>query len=235
MTTLARPHPRPRRRGRPKGLLLPLVLLAGFASVAIALVAYLLWPSWPKGAVALDAPAVPITVGGTSFNVPPAAIRVPVQRHPGAQERVDLAFLWPSLEPPDPAAKPALATPTHPLDRIFITIAEAAGELPPQERIKSIYPRYLERDPSVGPAGLLVLPFRAGTPYQGEDLIYDPAAPEKFLVRCTRTAGPALGSCLYERRIGGADVTARVLRDWLEDWRAIAQSIDRLLTGLTSK
>jgi hypothetical protein len=185
--------------------------------------------------VGLDAPALPITVGGARFNVPPAAIRVAVQRRAGTQERVDLAFLWPSLEPPDPANKPPAGTAAAPLDRVFITIADAAGELPPEDRIKTIYPRYLEKDPSPGPDGLLLLAFRAGTPYQGEDLIYDPAAPERFIVRCTRTAGPALGTCLYERRIGRADVTVRVLRDWLADWHAVAQSIDRLLAGLTGK
>ena len=46
------------------------------------------------------------SVGGVTFNVPPAAIRVPVQRQPGAQARIDLTFLWPSLTPPDPAIKP---------------------------------------------------------------------------------------------------------------------------------
>ena len=39
------------------------------------------------------------------FNIEPAAIRRPLQRKPGTQERVDLAYLWPSLVPPEPAAK----------------------------------------------------------------------------------------------------------------------------------
>ncbi len=51
---------------------------------------------------ALDAPALPITVAGVLFQVPPAAIRATVQRHAGPQERIDLAFLWPSLKPPQP-------------------------------------------------------------------------------------------------------------------------------------
>jgi hypothetical protein len=233
MLSPARSHPR--ARNRPKGPLLPLVLFGGFAVVAACLVAYLLWPRWPAAAVRLDAPALPITVGGTTFNVPPAAVRVPVQRRAGAQERVDLAFLWPSLKPPDPETKQAAEPAAKALDRVFITIAEAGAELAPEDRIKSIYPRYLEKDPSSGPGGLFVLPFRAGTPYQGEDLIYDPAAPERFVVRCTRTAGPALGTCLSERRIGGADVTARILRDWLADWHDVSAGIDQLLTGLTSK
>ena len=37
-----------------------------------ALVAYLLWPTWPKSQVALDAPAIPVIVAGVLFNVPPA-------------------------------------------------------------------------------------------------------------------------------------------------------------------
>ena len=66
----------------------------------------------------------------SAFNVPPAAIRVSVQRRPGAHERVDLAFLWPSLEPPDPNAKAVAPTPegapipVQPTERLFVTISE---------------------------------------------------------------------------------------------------------------
>ena len=49
--------------------------------------------------IAPDAPSLPITIGGMAFNVPPAAIRFKVQRRPGAQARVDLSFVWPSLDP----------------------------------------------------------------------------------------------------------------------------------------
>ena len=114
-------------------LLVAVVLL--IAAAAVALIAYVLWPRWPGAAIAPDAPALPITVAGVAFNVPPAAIRVPVQRRPGAHERVDLVFLWPSLEPPDPNAKPAAPTqgtvpPAAPtFERIFMTIASAGDTL----------------------------------------------------------------------------------------------------------
>jgi hypothetical protein len=72
------------------------VLAAG----ATAFISYALWPTWPSDPVALDAPALPITVAGVLFELPPAAIRETVQRHPGQHERVDLAFAWPSLGPP---------------------------------------------------------------------------------------------------------------------------------------
>jgi hypothetical protein len=220
---------------RPRAGRLALLLAVPVSSIAlcIALVAYLLWPRWPSPPIALDAPSLPITVGGTLFNVPPAAIRIAVQRHPGAQERIDLAFLWPSLLP-DPANKPAnsAANAGNPLDRIFVTIADADGGLAPEERARALYPRYLVKTPSPGPGGLFVRAFGSGTPYHGEDLLYEPPVPQGFVVRCTSTQGLALGTCLSERRLGGADLTFRVPRDWLDQWREVASGIERLLASL---
>ena len=113
-----------------------------------------------------------------------------------------------------------------------MTIAGAGDTLAPDERVLNIYPRYAAADTAPGPAGLTVLAFREGTPYQGEDLIYDAEAPG-FLVRCTRNgAGPTPGICLYERRIGAADLVVRFPRDWLGDWRAVIANIDRLIARL---
>jgi hypothetical protein len=223
------------------GLLLPpLLLLTALMLAAVAYIIYVLWPRWPGVPVALDAPELPITIGGVAFNVPPAAIRVPVQRRPGAHDRIDLAFMWPALKPADAvprsAAAEALPAPgnTLTLDRVFITIASAGDAMAPAERLRTIYPRYAATDPVSGPTGLAVLAFREGTPYQGEDLIYDARTPESFLVRCTRN-GPGVtpGTCLYERRIEeAADIVVRFPRDWLEDWQSVAGNIDRLLREL---
>src|SRR5258708_1229395 len=88
------------------GLLLPpLLALTALMLAAIAYIVYVLWPRWPAAPVALDAPELPITIAGVAFDVPPAAIRVPVQRRPGAHDRIDLAFMWPSLKPADTALK----------------------------------------------------------------------------------------------------------------------------------
>src|SRR5215471_15614302 len=105
MTTL--PVAGERKRHGRSLLLLPLAVFAAVACIAAAYIGYVLWPRWPGPPIGPDAPALPITVAGVTFNLPPAAIRVPVQRRPGAQDRVDLAFLWPSLTPPDPSAKPS--------------------------------------------------------------------------------------------------------------------------------
>jgi hypothetical protein len=211
-------------------MLLPLLMLFALAVTALGYVIYALWPRWPDAPVAADAPALPVVVAGVLFNVPPQAMRVAVQRRAGVQDRVDLVYLWPSLTPPDPAA---VATPSiAERDRVFVTIAVAAS-LAPIERLKTIYPRYTATDPTQGPQGLALFTFRDGTPYQGEDLAFDPDTPEKFLARCARTVNPlAPGTCLYERRVGDADVTVRFPRAWLENWRDVEAGLERLMAQL---
>src|SRR3954453_18205477 len=223
MTAIAKQHTGiAKKRSASAGLMFALMTLVAVILFAAVFVALVLWPRWPGAAVAPDAPSLPITVGGVLFNLPPAAIRVPMQRHPGAQERVDLAFLWPSLAPPDPSAKPAPTEAVPPIDRLFITIAPPSIALVPAERVKSVYPRYLAETQYDGPDGLKVISFRDGTPYQAEDLFFDPATQPGFVVRCSRPGGAGTpGMCLYERRIEGADITLRFPSDSLTQWRAV--------------
>lgn len=223
------------RARRDPRMLLSAVVFGGLAVATMAYVAYVLWPRWPHPAIDVNAPAVPIIVGGLTFNVPAGAIRVPMQRLPGVHERVDLSFVWPSLDPPDTNAKPpvdgaAEASPRSP-ERIFVTIAAAVGSISPSERVLSIYPRFTGAEASPGPGGLTVLPFRDDTPYQGEDLIYDGDAPG-FLVRCTRQIASTPGTCLYERWIETAKLVLRFPRAWLTDWRMVAANIERLIARL---
>jgi hypothetical protein len=213
-------------------LRLPLVVSLALALLAVGYVAFVLWPRWP-GPDALGAPPLPITVAGELFNVPPAAIRLATQHHAGPQERLDLAFLWPSLGPPDPAAKPTLNEEPNALDRLFITVAPADATVPPAERINTIFRRYLADERFESPDGLTIMSFRDATPYQGEDLYLDAAAPERFMSRCTRPgAGGTPGMCLYEQRIGSANVTVRFPREWLSDWRGLARAIERLIASM---
>ena len=233
MTYYAQQRRAPQRRAGHNPLTGPVLLFGIALAAAAAYVAYVLWPRWPE-VIALDAPSLPITVAGTAFNIEPAAIRVPVQRKPGAQERVDLVYLWPSLAPPDPAetltAKSAPSAANE--QRLFVTIAAGDGTLPLMERVQNIYPRYLATQISDGPPGLALRPFRDDTPYQGEDLIYETQAPAHFLARCTRRGVVDSGTCMLERRIGAADITFRFPRDWLTDWQRVASGIDTLLARL---
>ena len=118
---------------------------------------------------------------------------------------------------------PAFLTDDEPnaLDRLFVTIAAADGTLPPVERINAIFRRYLADERFESPDGLTIMSFRDGTPYQGEDLIYDAEAPG-FLVRCTRKAGSIPGTCLYEQWIETVKLVFRFPRDWLDDWLGVS-------------
>src|SRR3984957_19675143 len=182
MTAHVLPQRNSRRPARSR-LMLPFACLAVLVLGAGIFVSFVLWPTWPSAPVPLIAPAIRITVANVLFDVPPAAIRAAVQRHPGPHERVDLAFLWPSLTPPQPGAKgadqaatgnddDAAAKPVDTTQRLFVTIAGLGTVLPPAERLRTIYPRYIEAQAAAGPDGLAIVPFRAGTPYDGEDLVY---------------------------------------------------------------
>jgi hypothetical protein len=214
----------------------PLMLFLALAVFGGSFVAYVLWPTWSDAPVALDAPALPITIDGVLFEVPPAAIRAAVERHSGPHERIDLDFLWPSLLPP-PDGPSSMQTATtastsEAAERLFVTIAPLGAVLPPNERLRSIYPRYVEATASAGADGLAILPFRAGSPYQGEDLVYVADGPDRFFARCTRQVGIVPGNCLADRQVERVVVTLRFARDWLKDWRDVSAGFDRLLAQL---
>src|SRR3984957_9088432 len=78
-----------RARGSYRGHMLPIMLAAAASAAAVALVAYLLWPTWEPDTSSNPA-RLPVSIGATLFNVPTAAIRMKNQRRSGAQERIDL-------------------------------------------------------------------------------------------------------------------------------------------------
>ena len=214
-------------RGDHRSHMIPIVLGSAVSAGAIALVAYLLWPTW--GVDASSSPArLPVSIGATLFNVPTAAIRMKIQRHSGPQERVDLNFSFPSLEPPDAPkhmSVDSVEETVQPIERIFLSIAAHRDTLAPDTRVRTIYPRYLEQASTPGQDGLTMRAFRDGTPYSNEDLFF--ANTPNLTARCTRDATTP-GMCLSERRIDGADLTFRFPRTWLAQWRNVANAMDRL-------
>ena len=154
------------------------------------------------------------------------------QRHSGPQERVDLAFAFPSLEPPElprHVSADAIEETMQPIDRIFLSIAAHHDSLAPDTRVRTIYPRYLEPTSAPGQDGLTRRAFRDGTPYSNEDLFL--ASTPNLNARCTRDAATP-GMCLSERRIDGADLTFRFPRSWLARWREVANAMERLTVQL---
>jgi len=212
---------------------LPIVLAAVASAAAIALVAYLLWPTWEPADASSDPARLPVSIGATLFNVPTTAIRMKIQRHTGPQERVDLSFTFPSLEAPDApkhvSASTVEETAMQPIDRIFLSISAHHNSLAPDDRVRTIYPRYLEQASTPGQDGLAMRAFRDGTPYSNEDLFL--ASTPALSARCTRDAATP-GMCLSERRVEGADLTFRFPRSWLAQWRDVANAMEQLTVQL---
>ena len=233
MTLLSTAQPNARNTRAPRrSHMVPIVLASVISVSAIALVAYLLWPTWEPD-TSSNPVRLPVSVGATLFNVPATAVRMKIQRHSGPQERVDLSFVFPSLEAPD-APKHVSAgtvdeTAVQPIDRIFLSISAHHDSLAPDTRIRTIYPRYLEQASSPGQDGLTMRAFRDGTPYGNEDMFF--ANTPNLYARGTRDAATP-GMCLSERRIDGADLTFRFPRSWLAQWRDVANAMDRLTVQL---
>lgn len=216
----------PKRRGNALRLFLS-ALAACAVCGALVYVVYTLWPRWPAN-VSTEAPSLPITVAGTLFNVPPASIRVAMQRRPGPQERLDLYFSWPDLTAPKAMTPQEDNARLAMTDRVFVTIRPADNTLSPIDRLRNVFPRHLEDATFSDPSGLIGRKFKDGGPYQGEDLLSDLATSERFFVRCTR-AGAIHARCVLDRRIENTDVSIRFPREWLGEWREALANMERLL------
>jgi hypothetical protein len=218
-------------RKDPRSHMVLIMAAAALTAGAIALVAYLLWPTW--GSDPSRGPSrLPVSVGATIFNVPTAAIRMKIQRHSGPQERVDLSFTFASLEAPEAPKHVSADTveeKVQPIDRIFLSIAAHHDTLAPDARVRTIYPRYLEQATTPVDDGLSMRPFREGSPYANEDLFF--GGTPGLTARCTRD-GVTPGMCLSERRVDGADLTFRFPRSWLAQWRDVAKAMDYLTVQL---
>ena len=178
-------------RRDPRSHMILIMVAVTITAGAIALVAYLLWPTWvARPASAPD--RLPVSVGATLFNVPTAAIRRKIQRHSGPQERVDLSFVFPSLEPPDApkhVSADTIEEKVQPIDRIFVSISAHHDALAPDARVRTIYPRYLAQTSTLVEDGLTMRAFRDGSPYANEDLFS--ATTPNLNARCSRDGSDA--------------------------------------------
>ena len=224
---------RARRRGA-SPLTGPLLLFAAATLTAAAYIAYVLWPRWPDVPVGLDAPSLPITVAGVTFNIEPAAIRSAGAAQAGhasaRRSRLSVAVAW---SRPIRRASRRSARRSIPTSGCSSPSPPATRTLPLMQRVQNIYPRYLVAEPTAGPDGLTLRGFRDGTPYQGEELVFESRRARRIsspAVRCTAWSIPA-AACW-----SGASATPTLRcvsrATGSTDWRGVAAGIDKLIARL---
>jgi len=175
------------------------------------------------------------TVGQKRLTIERAMVRDPALRGGGAVNRLDLALIWPEFRgigatPPSAGA-----------DLVFVAIEDvaqrtlAANEIDPVEQPIQLYSRFLDRDAWQNPGGLIMRRFRAGTPYEGEELYV--AAPDEraFAARCPRYSqqdGLPEDLCLWQTRQNGLDVQVRFPPRHLVNWQHLASHVRALVARL---
>ena len=161
-----------------------------------------------------DAPALPITIAGVTFNVPPAAIACRVltlpRRRGASRPRLPAALARAAGRECEAAA----AAPPQIVGRVFMTISAAANTLAPLGAHGRRLSALCRRRSRAGPDD-----WRCGVP-RGHSLSgrgfgsrRSRAGVSGALQPRRRGSHPRHG--LYEQRIETADVVVRFPRDWL--------------------
>lgn len=130
--------------------------------------------------------------------------------------RIDLAIPWSELTG---SALPGLM-------RVTATRApETEAPLSPARR----YARFLTAEAQPLPEGLMRRRFRAGTPFEGEDLYLAEGEGGRFAARCTTGPSPEPeAACLSEVRIGALSLRLRFSPERLPAWSAGLAGLERL-------
>ncbi len=184
--------------------------LAGSLALTGAVAAWLARPPGPAGPVVVAnlAPR-PIVLPAAWFVRPGAAAEA-------TPERIDLAIPWSDLTG---SALPGLM-------RVTATRApETEAPLSPARR----YARFLTAEAQPLAEGLMRRRFRAGTPFEGEDLYLAQGEGSRFAARCATGAVPDPdAACLSEIRVGSLSLRLRFSAERLPSWSAGIAGLERL-------
>ncbi|GJD49954.1 hypothetical protein OPKNFCMD_2690 [Methylobacterium crusticola] len=172
--------------------------------------------------------AVPPTVAGTRTvaRLAPAPLSLPSGWfvRPGSvadatPDRLDLAIPWGDLV--------GGSDPTR--MRVTVTRApETEAPLSPARR----YARFLTAETQPQPEGLMRRRFRAGTPFEGEDLYLAQADGSRFAARCATGSVPdPEAACLSEVRVGNLSLRLRFAADRLSSWSAALDGLERIFAA----
>ncbi|MEQ8325776.1 hypothetical protein [Parvibaculum sp.] len=173
-------------------------------------------------------------VGNTRFLIPEHYTRYPSQRGGGRIAAIDMHALLPDLEPYSGERQDSFADNSADSDVIYFSLNESAAPLSSARRLKDIYSKYLETaEPSEGPDGLQLFPFRQDTGYADQDLLVGKDAESRMLLLLCERQTPLIESpnCSRSLLIGpDLELTYRYKRSHLDDWRQIDDAVSELVS-----
>lgn len=219
----AAPVPPPALPDRRAGLTAAAMMAAGMLAGGSAWFLTRSAPSLP--------PLTQVTLGASTFAVPTPLLRP--GSAPGRDGRIDLALAWPGLGPVD-VARAAKASPSRLGDTVLVTVMPADGPAP-HTRLASLYGRFLEGGIKPGPSSLMICRFRAGSPYEGEEVLFSPPDGVAFTARCE--ARPRAGDtlqpvCIAEFRRGAHEIQVRFEPRLAEGWERIGDTLLPMVAGM---
>jgi hypothetical protein len=174
-------------------------------------------------------------VGGQKLMAPRAMIRDPALRDGGAVERLDLALKWPGFDGAVNAPRTDAAA-----GLIFVSVEDAQtraaqpGDIDPSERPGELYARFLALEAWSNPGGLVMRRFRAGTPYEGEELYVSTPDERQFAARCPAQGASPVGEeqCLWQTRVSGLELQVRFPPRLLGEWPGLVRGVGALVPRL---
>ncbi|MFH6783241.1 MULTISPECIES: hypothetical protein [Methylobacterium] len=195
--------------------------LAGSLGLTGLVATWLARPPVPSGPVVVSALTAQPLVLPAAWIVRPGAAeaspdRVDARNRIDSGNRIDLAIPWTELT----------GTVLPGLMRVTATRApETEAPLTPVRR----YARFLTAEAQPLPEGLMRRRFRAGTPFEGEDLYLAEGEGRRFAARCATGRIPEPdAACQSEVRIGTLSLRLRFSAERLPAWNAGLAGLERL-------
>jgi hypothetical protein len=138
----------------------------------------------------------------------------------GEKERISLRMPLSHLIAHD------LVDPGAAIALVFVTSDDS---LPPSERVRQLYSRFLSSEATSTAGGLIRRQFRAGTPYEGETLFLSPPEGRAFAARCPSGEVASMElTCFAEIRHAGYDIQIQLARRDLAQWEKIVARVKEI-------
>jgi hypothetical protein len=208
------------------------LLIAGLLAVGDFMLSWSSALGSPGGRVT-DPTPISITVGGQRLAIPSNMLRFANQRTPEAQERVELAVHWPSLEGYAPALREAFLDEGPNAPVLFLSIRTRQTATDSAGRLASVYRHFLDDTPLEAPAGLVGRHLTQESGLAGEEVFFEAGSTDPFTAHCLAADAGVPAICLTEVHAGQSlSVQVRFRKGLLADWADIKSATRLLLLRL---